>query len=149
MWLCYTNIVKEAESEEYGAYKFEVANKHIVFRVAKTTPKKIGQFVTLWKRDGDGPILPFDVSDIVDLFVVSVRDGERFGQFIFPKSVLWKHGVISKEGKGGKRAIRVYPPWVETQNMQARKSQKWQHEYFTEISSNSVKSVERIQRLFS
>jgi MepB protein len=40
----------------------------VQYRVAKITPTKVGQFVTLWKRVGRGPIQPFDLSDpVVDL----------------------------------------------------------------------------------
>jgi len=126
-------IIQETESQEYGACTFEMAHKLIKFRVAKITPTKIGQFVTLWKRIGNGPIMPYDMADKVDLFVVSVRNGQHFGQFIFPKSVLWQKGFVSKDGKGGKRAIRVYPPWDITDSPQAQKTQSWQLLYFVEI----------------
>lgn len=43
-------IVAEAESAEYGACRFALEGHSIVFRVAKITPTKTGQFVTLWKR---------------------------------------------------------------------------------------------------
>jgi hypothetical protein len=49
----------DAESLAYGAHTFEVNGRKAVFRVARTTPKKAGQFVTLWQRttpDGGGPI---------------------------------------------------------------------------------------------
>ena len=38
---------REEESAEYGACRFSLNGQVIVFRVAKTTPTKIGQFVTL------------------------------------------------------------------------------------------------------
>lgn len=136
--LAITNIVKEAESEEYGAYKFEVANKHVVFRVAKTTPKKIGQFVTFWKRDGDGPIMPFDATDQFDYFIVSIKDTNRFGFFIFSKLTLEKNGVVTTALKAGKRAIRVYPPWVTPDSAQAKNSQKWQQACFWDASGNNT-----------
>ena len=43
-------VVAEIESAEYGAYIFEINGFKIRFRVAKITPTKVGQFVTLWKR---------------------------------------------------------------------------------------------------
>jgi hypothetical protein len=39
--------IMEAESAEYGAYTFELNDLSVRFRVAKITPTKIGQFVTL------------------------------------------------------------------------------------------------------
>ncbi|MCX5923460.1 MAG: MepB family protein [Candidatus Dependentiae bacterium] len=132
-----SNIVQEPESKEYGACQFTIQNKKAAFRIAKITPTKVGQFVTFWKRSQAGPIAPFDESDSIDLFIVSVRDGDKFGQFIFPKSVLIEHDIMSKNHIGGKRAIRVYPSWDKTDNKQAIRTQSWQLKYFYEISNNS------------
>ena len=68
-------------------------------------PKKVGQFVTFWKRTGNGPIEPFDEQDSVDYYVVNVRSAEAFGQFVFPREVLLKKGIISTVTKEGKRAF--------------------------------------------
>ena len=141
------NITQEAESQEYGACEFEMNNRRIKFRVAKITPTKIGQFVTLWKRIGDGPIMPFDVSDPVDLFVVSVRKDEHFGQFVFPKNILYEKGFVSKNGNGGKRAMRVYPPWDVTDSPQAKKTQAWQIIYFVEIQPTI--DIDHVRNLFN
>jgi len=136
--------MKESESEEYGAAIFEINNKRVKFRKAKITPTKIGQFVTFWKRIGKGPIMPHDVTDPFDLFVVSVRTPDQFGQFVFPKAVLYEKGIVSKDGEGGKRAMRVYPPWDITDSRQAMQSQAWQLEYFFEILPQM--SVSMIQK---
>ena len=141
-------MVKEKESEEYGAFTFEMNNQRICFRVAKTTPTKTGQFVTLWKRIGKGPILPFDMADTIDLFIVSVRSAKHFGQFVFPKEILCEKGIVSKNGKGGKRAIRVYPAWDIADNNQAKKTQAWQLKYFFEIQPSDRVDVARIKKLF-
>lgn len=106
--LC-AEIQPETESAEYGAHSFKLNNCNIRFRVAKITPTKIGQFVTLWKRVAEGPIQPYDMADPVDFFVISVRKDNHLGQFVFPKSVLCQHDIVSNAGQGGKRAIRVYP----------------------------------------
>ena len=127
----------EPESTDYCAYSFELNHFSVRFRVAKITPKKVGQFVTLWKRLKKGPIQPFDSTDSVDFVIVNTRKEERFGQFIFPKSALCQHNVFSIKGEGGKRAFRVYPPWDIAVNTQAKKTQKWQLEYFLEIPKDS------------
>lgn len=127
-------VIVEPESAEYGACSFKLNGLAVRFRVAKITPTKTGQFVTLWKRNGAGPIEPYQAADEIDLFLVSTRTAHHFGQFVFPKLALIKHGIISNNGKEGKRAIRVYPPWDVTTNKQAMKTQKWQLEYFMEIS---------------
>lgn len=90
MGLICNNLVSKAESQDYGACSFEINNKIIEFRVAKITPTKIGQFVTFWKRIGNGPIMPYDMSDSFNLLIVSVRNAHHFGQFIFPKNILWQ-----------------------------------------------------------
>lgn len=131
--LIIQNFRPEIESKEYGAAEFELNHQRIKFRVAKITPTKTGQFVTLWKRIGKSPIMPFDLDDPHDLFVISVRAPNHFGQFVFPKSVLYEKGVLSKGGLGGKRAMRVYPPWDIAENPQAKKTQAWQLPYFFEI----------------
>lgn len=139
--LAFMNVMCEKESQEYGACEFEIKNKRIKFRAAKITPTKIGQFVTLWKRIGNGPILPFDLTDQFDLVIVSVRKENFLGQFVFPKQVLYEKGFVSKDGKNGKRAMRVYPPWDTTDNQQAKKSQAWQLKYFFEIEPNFDKNI--------
>jgi hypothetical protein len=48
----------------------------------------------------------------------------------FLKSVLADKGIITKNGKEGKRGIRVYPPWDIATNKQAEKTQSWQTKYF-------------------
>jgi hypothetical protein len=127
------NLQQETESQEYSACSFELNGSVIKFRVAKITPTKIGQFVTFWKRIGSGPIMPYDRADPFDFLVVSVRAVDNLGQFVFPKAVLYEEGLVSKDGKGGKRAMRVYPPWNITDSKQAKNTQSWQLKYFFQI----------------
>ncbi|WP_328671770.1 MepB family protein [Streptomyces sp. NBC_00322] len=140
--------VPEEESAEYGACEFTLDGFSVRFRVAKTTPTKVGQFVTVWKRSASGPIQPFDAEDAVDLFVISTRDGRRFGQFVFPRDVLCERGIVSKNGSSGKRAFRVYPPWVTTSNRQARKSQIWQLNHFLQLPEDEPIDRARARALF-
>ncbi|WP_197427120.1 MepB family protein [Noviluteimonas gilva] len=128
-----TDFRAERESTEYAACVFKLDSASICFRVAKTTPRKVGQFVTLWKRYGTGAIQPFDASDGFDFYVISTRTTAGFGQFVFPRSVLLEQGVLSHDGWGGKRAIRIYPPWVVTLSRQAQRTQRWQTPHFLEI----------------
>ncbi|KIC73435.1 hypothetical protein DB44_BG01240 [Candidatus Protochlamydia amoebophila] len=55
-----------------------------------------------------GPILPYDFNDSFDFLVVSVRAENHFGQFVFSKAGLCEKGVVTCNGKEGKRAVRVY-----------------------------------------
>ncbi|WP_397538608.1 MepB family protein [Rummeliibacillus pycnus] len=138
----------ELQNAEYGANVFKLNALSIRFRVAKITPTKGGQFVTLWERIGDRPIQPYDISDPVDLFIISTRDGKNFGQFVFPKAVLCNQGIVSNKNKSGKRAIRVYPPWDKPTSSQAQKTQRWQLEYFLEIPVNKPIDYVRSQMLY-
>lgn len=140
--------VPEAESAEYAAHEFTLDGRSVRFRVAKTTPTKVGQFVTVWKRIGNGPIQPFDAADPVDLFVISTRDDDGFGQFVFPREVLRERGIVSTEGVGGKRAFRVYPPWVATTSRQAGATQKWQTEYFLRVPEDGSVDGGRVRALY-
>lgn len=142
------NLQIEPESADYGACSFTLNNLFVRYRKAKITPTKVGQFVTFWKRVGQGPIMPFNINDAFDFLVVGVHAGNLLGQFIFPKVVLCEKGIVSCNGKGGKRAIRVYLPWDKTENSQAKKSQTWQLQFFINFSENTFDS-DRIRSLFN
>ncbi|NGP86716.1 MepB family protein [Fodinibius halophilus] len=131
--LALSDFKTETESAAYDACQFKLNELNILSRTAKITPKKAGQFVTFWKRKGDGPIEPFHEVDPIDFFVVNVQSDHKFGQFVFPKSVLIKKGVITTNKKEGKRGIRVYPIWDIPKSKQAERTQKWQLNYFYEI----------------
>jgi hypothetical protein len=141
---------REIESSEYDACRFGLNNQNIVFRVAKTTPTKIGQFVTLWKRPSPASeIAPLDVNDNISHVVVTVFDENHRGQFVFNQDILSKKGVMSRAGIGGKRAIRVYPPWTQPIAKQAIKTQQWQLQYFLPIQSDVTADCQLVSRLFS
>ena len=143
------NLIWNSENANYAACSFELNTYKIQFRVANITPTKIGQFVAIWKRNNNGITVPFDVADSLDFMIISIRDSENFGQFIFPKSVLVSHGIISQNEKGGKRGIRVYAPWDKPENKQAMKTQAWQVNYFVEIRENSHLDLEFVKKNLS
>ncbi|MBW3502334.1 MepB family protein [Janthinobacterium sp. NKUCC08_JDC] len=138
--------VPEAESAEYGACRAELDGKRLVLRVAKTTPTKTGQFVTVWKRPHpDAEIAPLDDADPVDVVIIAVAndDGAQHGFFIFPRKVLLERGVMSRAGQGGKRALRVYPPWCTPESVQAQRTQRWQEEWFVAAGEQ-----QRLEQMF-
>lgn len=130
------DFTPELESKEYAASRYKINDLHIASRNAKITPKKIGQFVTFWKRKGKGQIEPFNEKDQIECFVVNVRTENELGQFVFPKSALIKKGIISTTKKEGKRAFRVYPKWDIPKNKQSAQTQKWQLDYFYQIDDS-------------
>ncbi|WP_330261434.1 MepB family protein [Streptomyces sp. NBC_00539] len=139
--------VPEPESAAYAAHHFTLDGRRVRFRAARTTPTKAGQFVTVWQRSPGGPIRPFDTTDPVDLFVVSTRDADRFGQFVLPLDALRRHGVVSVDGSGGKRAFRVYPPWVTTTSRQAERTQAWQSDHFLPVPEGGTVDPVRAREL--
>ena len=51
-------------------------------------------------------------------------------------------------GKGGKRAIRVYPPWVKPVSKEAVRTQQWQLRYFLSIEQSGSADSVQVRRLF-
>lgn len=127
---------KEAESQEYSACRFKINGLQVISRQAKITPTKTGQFVTCWQRNKDGITEPFNEATGLDFLLINVIKANQIGQFIFPKNILIEKGILSTSKKGGKRGFRVYPPWDETSNKQAQKSQDWQSDFFVALSPN-------------
>jgi len=135
------------ESAEYEACSSKLNGYSIQHRTSKTTPTKTGQFTAIWKRNQDGVTAPFDVSDDIDFMIITSKRGSHLGQFIFPKAILVEQGVISQHEKGGKRGIRVYPPWDIVSNKQAERSQNWQIRYFLNIGENGATDWARLKKL--
>lgn len=141
------NWVTAPESRNYDGCNFDMNGFKIVFRSAKITPTKTGQFVTFWKRNEKGETRPFELSDDFDFLVIYVQSAMHSGQFILSKTALQQHGIISDRIKTGKRGFRVYPPWDQTTNSQAQKTQKWQTDYFFDTSETPI-DLEKIRQLF-
>lgn len=137
-------ISLEKESEIYNACQLVLNDKKVLFRTAKITPAKIGQFVTLWKRTANGIIAPFETKDDFELVIIQTKTENHFGYFAFPISALIEKNIFSTDWKEGKRAIRVYPPWDKTTSKHAQKTQQWQLEFFIEIPFEK----EKIQKLY-
>ena len=130
-----SDLVIESESKEYKACTFRLDGRYVICRNSKITPKKIGQFVTFWKRNKENIIEPFDENDQIDFYIINVIKENRLGQFVFPKSVLIDNKIISSTNKEGKRGFRVYPKWDAASSKQAKKTQEWQTKYFIEFDN--------------
>lgn len=136
--LTIENIQLNEESIEYGACSYQLNDTIIQHRVAKITATKIGQFVTIWKRNSDGITEPFNATDDFDCFIIVCIDIDKMGMFIFPKTVLIDNGIITKGNTIGKRGIRVYPSWDAAANNQAIRTQKWQSDYFIHLNNEDA-----------
>ncbi|MEG1022689.1 MAG: MepB family protein [Myroides sp.] len=120
----------DAECLEYSGYSFKLDDLKIKYRQAKVTPKKVGLFVTLWKRNNENKTEPFNVNDPFDFYIIATKQEDYSGFFIFPKDVLSEKGILTNSKKEGKRGFRVYPDWTKTENNQATKTKAWQVAYF-------------------
>lgn len=128
---------EDKESKEYGASHYRVGNHLCVHRSAKVTPKRVGQFVTFWKRSPLGHITPYEAQDPFDFFSVICAREKKVGHFLFPKTALVAQGILSTEKKDGKRGFRVYPDWDTPTSKQAIRTQLWQQLYFYRIDQNA------------
>ena len=143
-----TELKQNPESADYGASSFKLNGRKVEYRVSKITPTKVGQFVTIWKRNTEGITEPFDSEDELDFIIVTSKKEDKIGQFIFPKSVLTEMGIISHKDKEGKRGIRVYPPWDNVTSKQATKTQSWQTKYFVTVEKDFV-NIELAKQLIN
>ncbi len=142
----------EPESAEYGGMLVGVAARgdlgsdgtptgdalvsEVRVRSGKITPTKVGLFVTHWRRTADGTTGPFGTDDSADTLLVTVAEsgpGPAGGVFVFDRASLVAHGIVVRDGRGGKRGFRVYPPWSQTTPGQAARTQRWQLEHFVPL----------------
>lgn len=144
-----SNIIQDEEAREYFGYDFEAGNKYFKIRKAKITPKKVGQFVTLWRRNSNNQTEPFNELDKFDYYIIITEEREKYGFFLFPKSELLKRNILSTISKEGKRGFRVYPNWTTTTNKQAEKTQVWQSSYFVGIDNDSFEWKDRLRSILA
>lgn len=136
--LIISQLQQDSECEEYMGYNFQISHFNIKFRKAKITPKKIGQFVTLWKRNPESrQTEPFNQEDTFDFYIIACDFDEKSGFFLFPKSILSQKHILTTLSKEGKRGFRVYPDWDFPENKQAKKTQDWQKEFFIDFSDEN------------
>lgn len=120
----------EPQNKEYEGCLAEIDNVLHRVRVAKITPKKLGQFVAIWEKNSENQNMPFDAENSPELLSIFVFSDKNCGVFIFPKQVLQRYGIYKTALQKGKMAFRVYPSWDKPQSLQAVQTQKWQLQYF-------------------
>lgn len=132
-----TEQTVDAESVDYFGCHFKTVNYSIKYRKAKITPKKIGAFVALWKRDTDRNTIPYDQEDPFDFYIIEVEDHMLRGFFLFPKQALIDRNILSSK-KEGKRGFRLYMSWNVVASAQALKTQAWQLPYFVNLNNPAI-----------
>ncbi|AZI40122.1 MepB family protein [Epilithonimonas vandammei] len=142
-----SEITPDLECEEYFGFNFKINQTTFKFRKSKLTPKKIGQFVTFWKRDLDGKTVPFDINDDFAFYIIAIEESENSGFFMFSNAVLEKENLISSEQKTGKRGFRVYADWHSPNNKQAEKTKLWQTKYFINYSDSDDSVLNRFRKI--
>lgn len=148
--LTVKSVQEEKQNSKYGAGTFELSSRTVRFRVANITPTKIGQFVAIWEKDKNNKNQPYSYEEAPDLLVITTfKNDNEFGQFIFPKEVLFKQEILRSHSTKGKMAIRVYPSWDSPTSKQAMQTQKWQVPYFVDMGGQGKLSIEKIMKLYS
>lgn len=137
------SLTMEIQNEEYEGFSFQLNNRSFRSRLAKLTPTKKGYFVVFWEKDAAGKNQPYTYADSPEKIIVSVLDGTKKGQFVFPKDILLQKGILSGENSKGKMGIRVYPAWETDLNQTAQRTQKWQQDYFVDLTHTSQFEVMR------
>ena len=82
----------------------------------------------MWKKDENNTNVPFIEDDLENQLIVNIVDDKRRGQFIFPKDILIKKGIL-KVMILRENGIES----VSTLGDTAAKTQVWQCAYFNEI----------------
>ena len=97
-------------------------------------------------------IAPAKLGDAVNLCAsvnYNHNTSMEVGVRVESENVLSDKNVFSTKGMGGKRAIRVYPPWESNLNRQAQKTQEWQTKYFLDMTLTTNIDYERCRKLYS
>ncbi|MBN8860414.1 MAG: MepB family protein [Sphingobacteriales bacterium] len=136
-----SDILSDPECEEYSGCSFQLNKRNIKFRKAKITPKKTGQFVTLWKRNNKKQTEPYSLDDDFDFYMIATEQQQRFGFFLFPKYILGEKQILATNNREGKRGFRVYAGWDSVENKQAEKTKAWQAGYF--IDATDIGNINR------
>ena len=148
--LTVKSVQEEKQNSKYGAGTFELSSRTVRLRIANITLTKIGQFVAIWEKDVSNKNQPYLYEEAPDLLVITTfKNDNEYGQFIFPKEVLFKQNILRSSSTKGKMPIRVYPSWDRPTSKQTTKTQKWQLPYFVDMSDQNKLSKDKMVKLYS
>ncbi|MCO4327555.1 MepB family protein [Staphylococcus agnetis] len=143
--LVLSDYKKELWNKKYEALNLHINGRLFKSRLANKTPNKEGYFLSIWQKNHINKNVPFHSKNHIDKVIITVIDGAKVGQFIFSKEALIDHGILSSTTHTGKMAIRVYPTWIKHLNATALSTQKWQSNYFIDLSDginiNDIESM--------
>lgn len=132
-------IKQETQNAAYEGCTFSIHHQTFRSRLAKKTPKKQGYFVVFWEKDETNKNQVYHAEVAPAMFVITVIDEGKSGQFLFPKAVLQTKGILRSAESKGKMGLRVYPTWISDLSPNALKTQKWQAPYFVVLSQETKK----------
>ena len=128
------NVEIETLNIEYESCTFNINGKEYRHRKAKKTPNKKGYFTVFWVKDDNNKNRPYTMEETPEKLIITIIDENKKGQFIFPRELLLKKNILESENSKGKMAMRVYPGWEKDLNKTAEQTQKWQDEYFIDLT---------------
>lgn len=128
------NIEIERLNIEYESCIFTISGTEYRHRKANKTPNKKGYFTVFWVKDDNNKNRPYTPEETPEKLIITVMDEDRKGQFIFPRELLLKKNILKTDNSKGKMAMRVYPEWETELNKTAAQTQKWQGEFFIDLT---------------
>ena len=128
-------INEEYQNQEYEGILFQDDQYSYRSRLAKKTEKKVGYFVVFWEKDPTNKNRAYSYEQAPDFTLVWVVDDQHLGYFRFPKQLLKEKKILRDSRQPGKMAIRVYPTWSTSLNPTAQRTQRWQLDYFVEVTN--------------
>lgn len=144
-----SSVIEVACNQDYVAHKFYLTNLCCQFRVAKITPKKLGGFVALWKKDTSHKNVPYQYEDF-QLCLVFIQEQLNTGVFVFTNQIMYYHKLLSAHDGGiGKLGFRVYPDWVCLDSKAAQKTQSWQTKYFINFANDLGSNIAKLQSILN
>jgi hypothetical protein len=72
--------VSSAENAGYAAATYQLAERQVSARVAKSTPLKLGNFVAVWNRRPDGSSGPLQADSGIELLAICARLEANLGR---------------------------------------------------------------------
>lgn len=133
----FTIVAYDTQNKEYEGMVLRIvdSNQLVRSRLAKKTPKKSGYFTVFWEKDTQHSNHPFHEKNFPDFLAVVVVDALQQGIFLIPRKVAAEKKIVTSARGQGKMALRFYPPWCTNLNKTARATQKWQTNYFIDLTN--------------